>query len=329
MTAEFDSSGFSAVAKFFGNDASKETTTGAKRSTASNNASSRGKRRGGVGAHTRSSSKQLPSDLLSKKVLTVGRKRNRENDDVDEGEAYEGTGLDDHGIDGGDDEVDGGRTSIVKKKTVTSKKADPGPTGNNKKTKKKLGKKERQRQKEMEDTAAMDVFEPAPEGKDRSGSNDVKTKGASGNETMVADPKNGESGTNPKKKRKKVRSRQKNIRKDNRSSEEKPAHLIPGSRNYQGRPMTQETRDKLNLPPSNKNRNRNFSKPQADGGNDDLFVIDRNPDTGGEDDLGVQLAIDGFLSGNNDKAEEKKEGQDTEMKATSKKKKKKRFKNLY
>jgi hypothetical protein len=328
MTAEFDSSGFSAVAKFFGNDASEETPTGAKRSTASNNASIRGKRRGGVGASTESSSKQLSSGLLSKKVLTVGRKRNRENDDVDE-EAYEGTGLDDHGIDGGDDEVDGGRTSIVKKKTVASKKADPAPAGNNK-IKKKLGKKERQRQKEMEDTAAMDVFEPAPEGKDRSAGDDGKTKDASGNETAVAHPSNGESGTKPKKKRKKVRSRQKNIRKDNRSSDKKPAHLIPGSRNYQGRPMTQETRDKLNLPPPNKskNRNRNFSKPQTDGGSDDLFVIDRNPDTGGDDDLGVQLAIDGFLSGNNDKTEEKKDEQDTETKPTSSKKKKKRFKNL-
>jgi hypothetical protein len=51
-----------------------------------------------------------------------------------------------------------------------------------------------------------------------------------------------------KKRRKKVRSRQKNIRKDHRT--EKPAHLqMHAAAEYRGRPLTPATRLVLNLPP--------------------------------------------------------------------------------
>ena len=51
-----------------------------------------------------------------------------------------------------------------------------------------------------------------------------------------------------KRKRRKVRSRQKNIRKDHRTIESKPKHLVLGSGvDYAGRPMTTETRIKLGL----------------------------------------------------------------------------------
>ena len=49
------------------------------------------------------------------------------------------------------------------------------------------------------------------------------------------------------KKRKKVRSRQKNIRKDHRTESDKPSHLIVGTNEYCGRPMTKETRQKLGI----------------------------------------------------------------------------------
>lgn len=49
-----------------------------------------------------------------------------------------------------------------------------------------------------------------------------------------------------KQRRKKVRSRQKNIYKDRRT--EKPLHLIPGQKEYAGRPLTSETRSRLHLP---------------------------------------------------------------------------------
>ena len=62
----------------------------------------------------------------------------------------------------------------------------------------------------------------------------------------------GTNGANKKRKpkRRKVRSKQKNIRKDTRGMHEKPKHLRVGASNYQGRPLTDETRAKLNLAPS-------------------------------------------------------------------------------
>ena len=45
--------------------------------------------------------------------------------------------------------------------------------------------------------------------------------------------------------RPKVRSRQKNIYKDKRTWDQKPSHLIPGTSEFGGRPLTAETRLKL------------------------------------------------------------------------------------
>ena len=59
------------------------------------------------------------------------------------------------------------------------------------------------------------------------------------------DPQNEETAT--KKKRKKIRSRQKNIRKDHRAENDKPSHLIVGTNEYCGRPMTKETLQKLGI----------------------------------------------------------------------------------
>mmetsp|Transcript_6770 Transcript_6770/g.16260 ORF Transcript_6770/g.16260 Transcript_6770/m.16260 type:complete len:105 (+) Transcript_6770:317-631(+) len=103
--------------------------------------------------------------------------------------------------------------------------------------------------------------------------------------------------------------------------------------------MTQATRDKLNLPPPNKNKNRSkFGSQQATSSDpSQLFTIDRNPDAPGEDDVGVKLAIDEFMS-SKDTIEAKKEEspvieskdatEKSKTKKKSSKKKKKRFKNL-
>eukprot|EP00128_Syssomonas_multiformis_P018980 Colp12_sorted_trinity150504_noHs@10147 len=50
-----------------------------------------------------------------------------------------------------------------------------------------------------------------------------------------------------KRKRTKTRSKQKNIRRDNRAAEHKPAHLQVGSKEYQGRQLTKETKSVLGL----------------------------------------------------------------------------------
>jgi len=351
MTAEFDSSGFSAVDKFFGNGAEGDTEkklTGSSAIGINSAATGRSKRRGGVGTSSSNnvdSAKQLSSDILAKQVLSVGRKRSRDEDNNEFHEARDG--VDDHGVEDGD-EADGGRTTIVKKKktpknTVVASASNNNnqPNNNNAKNKKKLGKKERLRQKQ---TVNIEVFE-AVEQEQLTG--DIVVTETTTNENTAAIAKTGGSpgstktstATYPttKRKRRKVRSRQKNIRKDNRSADEKPAHLIRGNHNYQGRPMTQATREKLNLPPPNKSKHRtNFSNQKTTSGDpSSLFVIDRNPESAG-DDVGVKLAIDEFMGSSNYKKDDHKSALLNEHKddttklkeKTSSKKKKKRFKNL-
>ena len=315
MAAEFDSSAFSAVDKFFGGG----TETAKEEKKVSYNASgSRGKRRGGVGASSQSSdqAKTLSSDLLAKKVLTVGRKRGRDDSNEDD---CEGDAFDDHGVHDGD-EADGGRTSIAPKKKTVSKTVEEPKVS---KPKKKLGKKERQKLAAQAAAASQEnqsstTIAPTEPSKVEEG-DDINHNGTTQQKT--------------KKKRRKVRSRQKNIRKDNRSADEKPDYLKLGSRNYQGRPMTEATRAKLNLPaPVKKSFRGNFHN---DKGDDSLFVIDRNGDSAG-DDMGVKLAIDEFMENddNNDADNgaplhnsEDNEPRRKEKKKSSKKKKK-RFKNL-
>ncbi len=319
MAAEFDSSAFSAVDKFFGGGTEKAKE---EKKVSYPTSGSRGKRRGGVGASTQSkdqASKPLSSDLLAKKVLTVGRKRGRDDSNEDD---YEGGAFDDHGVHDGD-EADGGRTSIAPKKKAIFKTVTEEPLAS--KPTKKLGKKERQRQKLAAQAAATSE-------ENRGSSNSAPSEPSKGEEGDIVNH-NDTTQQKTKKKRRKVRSRQKNIRKDNRSADEKPAHLIPGSRNYQGRPMTEETRAKLNLPaPTKKSFRGNFHNDQGD---DSLFVIDRNPDSAG-DDMGVKLAIDEFME--NDATNDADNGAPlnnvdaTEPSRKEKKKfskkKKKRFKNL-
>ena len=54
--------------------------------------------------------------------------------------------------------------------------------------------------------------------------------------------------TKKKRRKSKVRSRQKNIRKDNRKAHQKPDYLKLGRPNYSGLPLTAETRRHLKLP---------------------------------------------------------------------------------
>mmetsp|Transcript_55016 Transcript_55016/g.159273 ORF Transcript_55016/g.159273 Transcript_55016/m.159273 type:complete len:278 (-) Transcript_55016:2-835(-) len=220
--SEFDQSGFLAIDQFFGDNAKDEKKP---EKVTLNHA--RGKRRG-VGASVPPA--QTPKDDLTKKILNVGRKRRRGVDDDDEEIVAENPD---------DDEEEAGRTAIASeastKKVISADIAVTSSLGL--KSKKKLGKKERQKQKDEEE-------------KKTSAEN-----GGEETETIPQDDKGEESkatgevadGENQKKhKRRKVRSNQKNIRKDHR--EKKPDHLIAGKRNYQGRPLTAETRAKLNLP---------------------------------------------------------------------------------
>ena len=364
MAAEFDVSGFSAVDKFFGNDETKNKSTISSSSATKEGhvVGSKGKRRrGGVGTSTDvddASKKLLSSDALSKKILNVGRKRRSREDNVDDDEEDEDY-IDggDHGVNDDDDEmIDGGRTNIVEKSTLSKKgKSAAGSSDKltndqvivgSKNPKKKLGKKERQRQKQQEETSAaatqVEVFEPVAE--NSAHEQDDETRDSAANDTKdsagLITHNNTEKYPGAKKKRKKVRSRQKNIYKDNRTKDEKPAHLTRGNPNYQGRPMTEATREKLNLPPPTKKIRPSYNNSSKNQDSNTLFVIDRSPDSpvgGGGDDVGVKLAIDDFMNTDDTSpSNTNKESKDDDNKDLKKKKreksgvkknKKNRFKN--
>jgi hypothetical protein len=219
--AEFDSAGFAAVENFFGSyDEDAQANALPNKSKSSLSAPS--KRRGGVGAAI--AKKDTSAQKLAVSVLKVGRKRSRDGgDDDSDREFYD---------DDDDDELEAGRTAIAKEDKKKIKDLDQVVIESQKKGKKKRGKKERQQQNQVNIEPA-DVHVPSS----------TENPGDSTTEANTT-TKN----QKPQRKRKKVRSKQKNIRKDHRTMPEKPGHLIPGNPNYQGRPLTQATRERLRNP---------------------------------------------------------------------------------
>ena len=220
--AEFDRGGFAAVDAFFGGGEEESTTkqTVHDETTVENNV---GHRHLGLGA-TPSSAKTDKSKLgLNKRILQVGKKRQRDviSDDDDKSAVSE------------EGEDDLGRTTAIDQRPSAAVPVSAVTLAKNvaiagKKSKKK-GKKER-----ALDKATRDLLKNEKA---------VATK----NEKPIDNESSAinDEGRSKKRKRRKVRSRQKNIYKDKR--EKKPEHLVPGNKNYQGRPLTAETRTKLNL----------------------------------------------------------------------------------
>ncbi|KAG7374250.1 hypothetical protein IV203_013345 [Nitzschia inconspicua] len=284
--AEFDSKGFAAVDKFFGRQDDERDDPILSKSSLSL-LTDRGQRRGGVGAVT--SNKKFATSPQLEQVLKVGRKKRLRQELEDDLSLKPDE-------DDGDDEMDLGRTAIAKDTQTKTPPVQASHPPSSKKSKKK-GKKERQKmnQQIFEETHVADPL-PEIEMDDRDASKNELDEAV----TNPAAAKN----SNNKRKRRKVRSRQKNIRKDTRPMADKPAHLIPGNPNYQGRPMTQATREKLKHPVStgkktldNKNRSSNNGKrmkaesskgPETlpkNEGSEELFVIDRSS----ADDVGVAI----------------------------------------
>ena len=183
-----------------------------------------------------------------RQILSVGKKKEalRYNDDDDE------LAVDD-GYHSSSDEEDG-RTAAGKEKKrkaqskVTTKHSgmnadegivdvasSSGPTAHEKKKKSKKSKPSTEMELGAMGTDAADHLHVAKE----------FDAGVDDNLIVNKDPQNEETAT--KKKRKKIRSRQKNIRKDHRAENDKPSHLIVGTNEYCGRPMTKETRQKLGI----------------------------------------------------------------------------------
>ena len=275
--AEFDNTGFSAVNDFFGDNTQEKNS-----SVAPQQGQQPKTKRRGVGSTL--APKTPNQDLISKRVLKVGTKRNRENDDEEE----DVTAKDDDD----DDEEDAGRTAITPKERPVNvnapEKEQVKVTANKEGGSKKLGKKERERVKKEAEEAAAAGTETKNE--------DMEDTGVA--EAEEEDDTNKKGNSNNKKKRRKIRSRQKNVYKDSRSLEEKPKHLVPGKRLYQGRPLTSETRTKLGLP-APKPRHYEAPAPMNTSG-----------------DKGIKLAVEDFLD------------DEKPSKKSSKKKKRTKYKNL-
>ena len=280
MAAEFDSSKFSAIENFFGNETKQSSV---KKLTRSSTADSNVGRRVGVGIGGNNKNRntyanyQSPN-LSARQVLSVGRKRSRDNFDEVTSKEYDSNGFDIHGSHDAD-EMFGGRTSLE-----TNHKKELENRVEVSKQKKKLGKKERKRQNHG---ASVERPKVDPNKEHQPSCEISLTENNTDNPTTRTKLRT----KNGKRKRRKVRSRQKNIRKDNRSVDEKPSHLIPGNSNYQGRPMTKATHKKLNLPQSRERCKSNKIKAHGPS----LFVIDRGQDYS-EEGVGAKLAIDEFMN---------------------------------
>jgi hypothetical protein len=204
--------------------------------------------RKGVGAVTSNASSNTPMDGISfaSKIMAVGRRRKKNDDDDDDDDSIQhSTRMNHHHHNDNEEEEEeeDGRTNIVETRhkkfvsTSSDKSLFPTTTMTTKK-KKKMGKKERQQEVErihIEDSTTI--------------SNTSTTTTNNNNNNMNPESKQLSSpSTLPTPK--KIRSRQKNIRKDTRLDENKPSHLRWGTKDYRGRPLTSETQIQLQLPQS-------------------------------------------------------------------------------
>ena len=268
FTTEFDErGGFAVVDAFFHSSTSKTATEGPPGSlrppASPSHPNHPNHHHRGVGAtigtyHNNNSnnietkhSKILSSSVQKQgsRILQVGSKKRQRHDD-DEEEEHDNTGVTDHAIhnDDDDNEEDIGRTGIVNDNDVRRNmvlQKPPPPTTK----RKKLGRKERQPPPpplniDATVTSVSVIVKTKDQPLHHTTTNVISTITA--NEAVrdtdadaVAAISNDHPTNKKKKYRKKVRSKQKNIRKDHRDVP--PLHLFR-------RPLTAETRAKLQAP---------------------------------------------------------------------------------
>ena len=243
--AEFNASAFSAVESFFVIDKQGASNVAATTIESANKIRHGNVRRLGVGA----AAKPIKPSVAPTNLMKIGNKKRNHGDDDAEmiPDIYDE-----------DNEEDVGRTGIVSDLPEHNDPADviSSSTRKRKKAKKKSGKKERQqlmRDKELAiQTSSSEVEPVTPSGTQNASVGDTVTRDnqhvqdSTGNKKESVKSKGSLSQEKQTRKRRKVRSRQKNIYKDNRPPDQKPDHLVPGGYEYKGRPITAETRAKLN-----------------------------------------------------------------------------------
>eukprot|EP00978_Attheya_sp_CCMP212_P002953 scaffold6061_cov51-Attheya_sp.AAC.1 len=316
--AEFDSGGFSAVAAFFGEEGKKSEAEPKDLAQSKQDTKARKSRLGlGASAAPKPSNEaggDWSNNENARKILNVG-KRKRNNDNLED----EDLESDEQKVVSDDDEEEG-RTSAGKEKTPVNQSENAVSIGQKKK---KKGKKERMAAAAAAAQTVMNEDNNQSKSEEISGDGDQESGAAKKN----------------KRKKPKIRSRQKNIRKDNRRGMDKPDHLILGRPSYAGRPMTPETRAKLNLPPSRTSRkqdertkdNNSDMRDSSDGTSGLGLAVDEFLDMSGEpdEDIGDQIVRD---DPNNDKESvnvlEDDKAVHEPTKTKKKKKSKKKYKNL-
>lgn len=284
---DINSTSSAVVANFFRTTTTKSNT--AQTTTPTDTKLVRTKHRtAGVGSRTVVDGTNNSQDTRLKAILRVGQKRKSNDNEDDELESSQLNANDD------DDDDDDCRTGIDDTKR---QKPDivPEPTIPSKKKKKK-GKKERQQDAVVGTTMSESTQTMPPsvavmdENLDHGGTTISKTESPEATE---------EEQRRRRRHRPKVRSRQKNIYKDKRPMDQKPIHLIPGKKEFGGRPLTVETRTKLVdiLPPqqpprqyndNNRRHNNNNNKNNVNH-DDDIKHGEMRSDEGG-------LAIDDLLA---------------------------------
>jgi hypothetical protein len=207
--------------------------------------------------------KQAPThqQTATDRILKVGRKRGRggQDDESEDDNDYRGSAIN---ANESDDEEEVGRTGIASEpKSITTllHSVDDAAMLATTNKRKKKGKKEREKEKNasMNDgiidgsnnNNAADSLQSTGGNAQTANANTTSTTTVdnhqSTNDNEAATHQHTGDGTR-KKPRTKTRSRQKNIRKDNRTV--KPRHLIAGKYNYQGRPLTRETCVRMGIP---------------------------------------------------------------------------------
>jgi hypothetical protein len=234
----------SKVSAFFGKENQEETTTGSVFHAT----------RGRQGVGSNAVKKDLRTGTVGRILLKVGKKRNRSEEEEEEDDEEESLSHENN-------DEDEGRTAIAEKSAPKVLVTAPF-IEIRRPSKKKKGKKERQAEmsqhpQQSEEAAPMEV---------------------------AVENNISEAASKAKHKKRKVRSRQKNIYKDTRLAQYRPSHLILGRPDYQGRPLTAETRVKLNLPPSRSSRHRKNSE--------DSHPKETNGMGHSPEDSGMKLAID-------------------------------------
>jgi hypothetical protein len=277
-----------AVANFFG---TTTTTKSTSQTTPSATKVVRTKHRtAGVGSRTVVDGTNNSQDTRLKAILRVGQKRRSDDNEDDELDPSE-LNADD------DDDDDDCRTGIDDTKREKLGIATE-PTIPSKKKKKKKGKKERQQDAFVGTLTSEESTQTMPpsgvavmdEGLDVG---DTKTT------TTTTSP--AETEERRRRHRPKVRSRQKNIYKDKRPMDQKPIHLIPGKKEFGGRPLTAETRTKLVdiLPPKQQQqppRQYHDNRRHNDNNMNDVHIDDDVMKHGGMRSDEGGLAIDDLFA---------------------------------